>query len=335
MELTSAQLYVKDMYKILKDQKDDSEKEFKRLFGFEKRFAENLRKLDRSKGVYKKFVKMIKQTGERGLLEARPYFREREDRALELNSSIARGDVHKLAKFKINFLFCKFAMDNLEVKPDDLCKIYSDLKSQRDVIITKYLTVALNNAKKFNGKSNKTMDFSDHIQLANEGIITAVDKFYPDPVKKTPFRYVATGWMISKFISEGSYNSPASMGANAIKKLYQVRKAYEKNENLTTEEVSAMLNIAEKEVAGLINGCRYFSLDEETGSVNSSNGSGSEARMIDFFVDPHSQSTQDNLEQHNLQIKTFEFYDSLDILEKKILLLKGFDYEGYTRYVRC
>lgn len=291
---------------------------FKKLYGLENQFSRKLKSVGGGKQVYHEFIKFIRYQ-EGNILTARPYFREKEGAYKEtVNYAIDHSKPKMLHDVKVNFQFCKFAMDTLKALGKEspaLKETFEDIKMVRESIVNMYLRLGMNRAKG-HVRTSATMDFSDLIQNSNEGLIAAVDKFILED--GTPFHQFAIGWMVAYLINGNLLNLSVSIGPHAGKKLYKIRRILEKLPNAKAEEIAKLVpDSSESEINDLIAASSYMSLDKEF--------EGTDLRMVDTLAHPSDSNNDPYLmvEHNNLMSHLQDFMMTLTLLEKKILTLKG------------
>lgn len=320
MSLTLIQKYVQDMNEAIEELElaDPVEKQFAELYKLEKQFSKALRGVNGGKQVYHEFITFIRRHNH-GLLAARPYFRLREDLYKDsVNYAIDHSQPKMLHDININFKFCKFAIETLDradKKNANLSGLFERIKAAREKIITRYLLVAMTNAKRHK-RASSTMDFSDLVQNANEGLISAVDKYVMEE-GGTAFHKVAIGLMVAYLINGNNLNLSVSIGPHAGKKLYRIKRILEKLPNATALEIAKIVESTEFEVAELMAASSYMSLDKEF--------DGTDMRMVDTLARP-ADSTNDPylmVEHSDLMESLKDFMSTLTLIERKVLTLKG------------
>jgi DNA-directed RNA polymerase specialized sigma subunit len=266
---------------------------------------------------------MIK--GSRGLIMARPYFRMREGSYLELNASIRSRDrdlkYRDLYKYPINFRFCSFAVENLKKVDLELMGLFTQVKDLRNSIAVDYLPVGLTRAKAFNRGISASYDFSDLVQIANEGILSAIDKYVMEP-DGVDFNTMVFGRITGHLINNASNYGSVYIGPSGLKKLYSIKKALLNNPELNSKQVSDIMNIAEQEVVSLLNATSNLSLDQTIEDTKSR------------FVDQMASDTdvEEELGQFEIKRQIKFCLGDLDMIERKVLVLKGqITYDDYIR----
>jgi DNA-directed RNA polymerase specialized sigma subunit len=331
-DINILQIYLKELAQEAHYSLDfNTNEKFKVLIKLEKQFAKCLRSFKEGREVYRQFVHYINVESS-DLREARGYFRERLSNFVPVvNKAISKANMKDMYRLPINFRFCAFAMKKLKdssgPKKELLQSIMSDMITSRNEIINQFLYMALNKAKVFNSKNRSgSVEFSDFISAANEGLLNAVDKYVLSDNSK--FHQMAVGFILSHLLTvQSSHSSAATLGTHGQKKLYSLKKALQKQTgNLNIPELSEILKIAEEDIADLINSTKYFSLDAP---VNNH-----ESHFISDFIDlsdDNTSSALDMAEAKELLLQLSENIDKMSIIQKKILLLKGIiRYEDIT-----
>lgn len=318
------QKYIEELNIEIKDFDSSTiDKKFKELINLEKMFGKKLRKIQEGQKVYADFVREMRS--ENRVDDARSYFRQRESDFISstISESIQKGIHSRLYTAPINFKFIAFAMVKMSTVENKLVKkeltpLFEKIKLVRGEIINNNLFLALGKAK-IQGKSGgNSVELSDLIQLANEGLIIAVDKYTPN--EKSVFAHMAVGRMIANFIDSNFSSSPVTINKSAKRKLYRIRKILERNPNMNRTQIADILKVAEKEIDELIEISRYKSLDQPVGIDD-------DRTVGDTVPDNANKPTAyESTENKNLVLKLLDAYKHLDIIEKKILRLKGVNF---------
>lgn len=322
-------VYIADINKALKDVSDEDILEvFKRLNEREQLFSKKLQSTAPGRKVYMAFIQKISKS-QGGIKVAKSYFRARQDSYLDtVNRAIREVQPKLMYAVPINYRFCLFAIQTLESVKDEqdekrlqfvasLEKLFLEIKVLREEIINKHLYLSLHKAKVHKKSwAGGASEFEDLIQLANEALVVAVDKFVMDE-DSSSFHGMAIGRIVSNLITNGSQTSSATVGEHAKKKLYQIRKMIQKHPNLQNREVAEALNIAEEEVNDLLASTSYKSLDDKLSDD-------SETRYIDTFVAPTTNTDGfEAVEDQEVKDVLHESFSVLSLIEKKVLRLKG------------
>jgi len=200
--------YTKTLELALKQVKTaDSQKlQVEGLVKLEKQFRKAL--CDHREGlkVYEAFVHFILEV-KKNILSARPYFRERQKTfSSRVSPALKKRNALALHRFGFNYLFVKFAMKVYRGKGKrrrDLLALANQIRDERDALIQRNLPLAINRAKMFYNKIPKSdREYMDYIQMANEGLISAVDKFVLP--YRTVFRSVIIGRAVGNMTEASS-----------------------------------------------------------------------------------------------------------------------------------
>jgi DNA-directed RNA polymerase specialized sigma subunit len=329
MEYNLIQTYIKDMNEALGSCSEESTiRDFYLLMQLESRFAKRLRSVAGGKQVYKDFIQMIIREKE-NIMTSRRFFREREESYKEhIFVAIRKREAKDLHSFRINFMFCAFAIKNLKKQDSKLTELFNDIKQIRESLISRYLHYALVKAKSFNNGVNYNNDFGDLIQIANEALVDSVDKFVLDE-NGYSFRHMAIGRMIASLIASGDLSLAVTFGPQASRRLHKIKKVLEKTPGLSTRQLSEVMGIAEEEVSAIINASQATSLDADLGEDNS--GDSPTVTLQEFLPAPTGDYTDPYVlsETSDLIKKATIVFNDLTILEQKILRLKGINFDKY------
>ncbi|HUM42293.1 MAG TPA: hypothetical protein PKI14_05025 [Fervidobacterium sp.] len=329
--------YLKDLNTSLNEKEDvEVSTLFKLLFQKERIFASHLQSTGNGKKVYMKFIQRTADS-DGGIKTARSYFRARQDSFLNtVNKAIRDVEPKGMYDVPINFKFCKFAVDNLPKPDQKIFNLYNDIKTIREDIITRYMHLSLHRAKLFTTNTTNKMGnltFEDFIQAANIGLVDAVDKYVMENENEDikQFHFMLIGRISSSLINEfNDASTDVSVGEQAQKRLYQIRRWLEKNATSASKaDISKMskdLEIQKEEIVDLLNATvsSNISLDSATGN----NTDGQTTLHVDYFnPEDHDYTRKNNQEdvaiQNNMDRALRKVLNELSTLEKKILILKG------------
>jgi DNA-directed RNA polymerase specialized sigma subunit len=294
---------------------------FEDLLVLEKTFAKMLRSFPEGRIVYEQFTRMI-NVEKAHAAKSRLYFRMRESEGKRVNKLIGKPQLRQLHKLPINQRFASFAITSIkDCKSDKATKlrnIYADILTLRTSIINQYLPLAFNRAKVFSMKNKTTaMQFEDMVQVANEALLLAVDKYVPEG-KIYKFHHVVKITVLGHLlIHQGAHDSSATLGNQGQKKLYRIRRALELNPDANTKELAVILKMKENEIIDVVSAVKYLSLDQTVFEEE-------DERLGDrenFIQNEHNQ--EDFIEDYELKVKVREAAGLLSVLEKKVLALKG------------
>lgn len=210
--------FVNEMNCVLQLNDEDSGKGqsalFSELFSYERKFREVLLSTSYGKDIYKRFMFYISRDKD-SILQVMPYFRERQETfSKKISKSFENGNHQALHKFRINFLFASWVLENWEPSANDrvtyrkqhekLLKIFDEMKRIRRLLCENSLPLAINRSKIFWSKVPEShLEYMDLIQNSAEGLMVAIDKFTPP--YKTVFRSTAIGRMTLNMMTD--YNA--------------------------------------------------------------------------------------------------------------------------------
>lgn len=207
----------RDPAEVLAEQR----RQFEALTGLEVRFRERLRSDARGASVFEAFVSKIRDEN-RDILSCRPFFRERQDVCSgPITEALKARDADALTYFHFNSNFVRFAMTRVEwPRRHPLRVIAKRIELLRDELVVANAPLAIGQAMAFWRKAPvRTGDWRsvpmDYVQIAVEGLATAIDKFVmppsavidADPKRFRVWRAVAIGRMRGNFIKHFSATS--------------------------------------------------------------------------------------------------------------------------------
>ena len=154
--------------------------------------------------AYKAFVHYICDV-RRNILAARPFFRERQPTfTAQISTALKDRASERLYPYHFNFQFVQFVIHSLDwPKGSELVVIAKEIARARTELVEMNMPLAISRARIFWSRTPKSqLSYMDLVQIASEGLISAVDKFcLPySPV----FRSVAIGRMLGNFIEQYS-----------------------------------------------------------------------------------------------------------------------------------
>ncbi len=211
------------------------------LVALEREFRQALIRDWRGPATYKAFVKFIVET-KRNILAARPYFRERQDVFKSKISPILRSKQDKaLYRFDINYPFISFVMKAKKFgERSRVMKLAKKVEAARRELIEMNLPLAISRARIFKQRVPQSyLDYMDLVQISNEGLIAAVDKFV---LPYTPvFRSVIIGRITGNLIEDYS-DTMLHFYPSDKRKIYRANKAQKDSLNTTWDEVAVVVN---------------------------------------------------------------------------------------------
>jgi RNA polymerase sigma factor (sigma-70 family) len=206
------------------------------LIKLEKQFRLELVKHPWGYSVYEAFRARIKDHKDKGgagnVLASRPYFRERQEVCIgPICQAIQKSDIKKLQKYHVNSLFVQFAMKQKKwPRGSKVAKLAREIQKQRDELVVSNMPLAISQARLFWGKAaskdpNQALSYMDLVQLASEGLMSAIDK-YTLPFSAT-FRATIVQWCVGNFI-EAFSSTLVHFYPKDKKKIYHANKHIKK-----------------------------------------------------------------------------------------------------------
>lgn len=312
----------------------DQQAQVERLLSLERKFRNDIRKYSKSNDVYAAFITFI--TEDLGnILSAQSYFREMSKVFNKhISTAIKTRDTQELMKYDINYQLIKFIKDNWgEDLPERAQKYYDDIVESRRILIENNLPLAINRAKIFYKKTPRShLALLDLIDICVYGLIVGVDKYADD--YSTVWRSVSIGRMVGFMIEEYSksfirlYPSDKKIlyRANALKHRMKIEKmsdlvdavneSFEKDRD---EGRSApKLPITDVQIRTLMNSSGYISAEVK---VNDGEEDNDGASIYDYTA--HPDSVEDMVEKKDMMQQVMSASESLEVIERKIIKLKG------------
>lgn len=299
------------------------------LVALEREFRKTLIAHSQGQKVYRAFIRYICDE-RRNILDARPYFRERQGTfTRHISSALRRRDERRLYRFNFNWRFVDFVLRARKWKPGSmLVKLAKQIEAVRDELITMNMPLAISRARIFYSRTPKAhLTYMDFIQIACEGLMSGIDKFVP-PFSKA-FRSVAIGRMTGNFIENYSETAIHFFPVDK-RKIYRANKLmgrqagtvnFEKLAEQVNRGVEPAHRTTASEIANLVAASSVVSSD----AVTSENDE-EPVRVADRFAAP--EGTQPDViceKQDTTQSMMQGIASQLTPFEKKLLVLKGFD----------
>lgn len=218
--------------------------------------------------------------------------------------------------------------------PERSKKYYKDLVETRNILIENNLPLAINRAKIFYKKTPKShLGLLDLIDICVYGLIVGVDKYADD--YSTVWRSVSIGRMVGFMIEEYSksfirlYPSDKKIlyRANSLKHRLSIDNIAELteavNESFERDRENGKsipkLPITEVQIRTLMNSSTYVSADSK---INDE-GDDDEGGVCIYDYTPHPESVEDTVEKQDTMNKVLEATSDLEVLERKVIRLKG------------
>lgn len=300
-----------------------------RMLELEESFRKVICQYKQSDKIYQKFMMYIKI--EKGnILSARPFFRERSTVfGAKVSPAFKEDDYQRLKDFTINIKLMEFIIKNWRGKiPAKAQKIVKEHTEVRQKIIENSLPLAINEAMKFYKKTPKGhLNLMDMINICVAGLCIGVDK-WEGPFTPT-FRTVCLSRMKSNlmelynqtFIHYYPNDKKIIYKANILKSRNGI-----KDEDVLLEAINQYLEDDKKDkrqldmyqLQNLLNGASVVSADQGSDSDDES-----EVGVYDIYTS--DENIEEKVEETDGLIKTLIACKELDIIEIKILRLKGVD----------
>jgi RNA polymerase sigma factor (sigma-70 family) len=296
------------------------------LVALEREFKETLIASANGEKIYAAFVKFICDD-RRNILDARPYFRERQGTfTQQISKALRRRSAKALYRFRFNFRFVQFVMNARAWKPRSMMtKLAHQIDAVRNELITMNMPLAISRARIFYSRTPKAhLSYMDFIQIACEGLMSGIDKFVP-PFSKA-FRAVAIGRMTGNFIEQYSETSIHFFPVDK-RKIYRANKLLGRSVDAGdyTDLATKVNNGVEpahrtnaSEIANLMAAASTVSTDTPISEDDEET-----VRVADRFAAP-VDCQPDAIYEHTSTMRSLaEAVKCLTPFEKKLLRLKG------------
>jgi hypothetical protein len=308
------------------------------LVALEGEFRRALCAHSRGTWVYQRFVKYICEE-RRNILDARPYFRHRQEFFTEeISRALKKRNDKALQRFHVNFQFIRFVMRLRAWKHGSpISRIYRKIDALRAELVETNMPLALNRARIF-GKSTPPSHLAhmDLVQIAAEGLTTAVDK-YCLPFSAS-FRDVIIGRIVGNLI-EAYSETLIHFYPTDKRKLYLALKFackhvggvdFERLAKQVNEWVRGAYSTTAPELADLMAAASCVSADTGTVMGNDGGGDGALAasvpKLIDRFAAPDDTRPDVRVEARQaLTVMQGVIHREgvLTLREQKLLRLRG------------
>lgn len=308
------------------DLTERQKRQVERLVSLENEFRRTLIRHTEGAAVYRDFITYISK--EKGnILAARPFFRERQDVFTSHISVALKNQNEKgLYPYHFNYQFVAFVKKVRRWKHDSrLMRLARMIEQSRMELVEMNMPLAISRARIFWSRTQKShLDYMDLIQIAAEGLMSAVDKFV---LPYTPvFRAVAIGRMLGNFIEQYS-ETMIHFFPTDKRKIYRANKVVGKFRDTVdyqriADEVNRGVDRAHMttadEIANLLSAASLVSADAQ---VSDQDGDGIDL-LERFSSAPEEQPDRlvEDSEAHGLMRDAF---GALSLLEKKLLRLRG------------
>lgn len=302
-----------------------------RLDKLEEDFRRALIKHPWGPNVFKEFVSFIRDQ-RRNILDARPYYRERQEKFTnEISVSLHKRHHIGLYKYHFNYGFVLFALEAKKwPRGSKVATLGREIERARTELIEMNAPLAIAQATKFFKKTPRShMTRMDLIQVAMEGLSSGVDK-YVCPYNNNVYRHTLIGRIKGNLIEAYSetmihfYPSDKRKLYNANKAMRQFAvdqqvdyKALAKHINANAKQAQYRTN--PDEIAGLVAAASTVSADSQTTNVDGEPG----LETIERYSDDPEQQPDRQFERAEMHAVLRQGISRLTVLEQKVLRLKG------------
>mgnify|MGYP000856001235 CR=1 FL=1 len=217
-----------------------------------------------------------------------------------------------------------------------MVKISEKIKKVREELVQTNLPLACSRARDFFSRTPRShLEHMDLVQIACEGLISAVDKFVP-PFSKA-FRDVAIGRMTGNFIEQYS-ETLLHFFPKDKRKLYRLHKLMAKNPENTSflfaaerinagdgkklKKLEGAQRTNESEISHLSAASSVISA-EAVGTEDNATGSGIATRTIEKYAAPPEVQPDVIVEREDGYAKLKQASKLLTLRQRKILILRG------------
>lgn len=320
----------------------DQKTQVELVMKLERNFIESLKRHSRSSEVYCLFIDFItKELG--NILSARPYFRENTaDFTKFITPAIKTRNGKRLMEFHGNFMLIKFIADNWGTElPKQSDNIYKKLLKSRNILIENNLPLAINRAKLFYRKVPPShLTLLDFINICTHGLITGIDKY--NGAYTPVWRSVCIGRMVGFLIYEYSQSlirmfpsdKKILYRANSLKyklKIDDISKLTEAvNDSFAQDKLEnkqvPKLPITKDYLLTLMNSASPVSADSALDDDSDSDFEGGNNRntgSIYTYASESQDEVSDEVEKIDLMRKVTKASIGLQLIEKKVIRLKG------------
>jgi hypothetical protein len=290
--------------------------------------------------VYRRFVTYICDE-QKNILDARPYFRERQEVfAAEISRALKVRNAKELYRFAVNYRFIVFAMKARKWGArSPLTYLAEEITKLRQEIVVMNMPLGINRARLFFSRTPKShLSQMDFIQIASEGLMSGIDKYGPgdEGVITKKFRATAIGRMGGDFIEEYSQTLLHFFPVDK-RKLYRAHKAVGRSPGVVdcdklAADVNAGSTKSDGEETGALDEAHRTTPDEiadlmaaaSTVSSDSSLSTDPDApEPIERFAAPDSTRPDRRVEDKDAIEKMVEASNGLTVFERKVLRLYG------------
>lgn len=312
--------------KFLEYQKSQVE----RLVALEEQFRLTLISHWQGSAIYKAFIRYIRD--ERGnILDARPYFRERQPVFTKKISKALEDRADKsLYKFHVNYRFVQFALSVRTFgKKSKLNKLAREIEKVRTELIEMNMPLAISRVRIFWSRTPQShLSYMDLVQIACEGLMSAIDKFCL-PFSKV-FRSVAIGRIVGNFIEEYS-ETLVHFFPRDKRNIYRANKLIHKFAgNVDYEALAAEVNVGVEpthrttasEIADLMAAASCVSADDKGPPEHVSAGGAPDSPITNYAA-PEMDQPDVAFEHREAMAALQRAILQLPLWDQKLLALKG------------
>lgn len=331
-------VFVGDLERIIARHGDDNSTErqrgqVERLVRLELQFRKELIRHRWGRYVYQDFIEWI--TEERNILEARPFFRERNPVFNGYISDILRKKNYRaLYRYHINFRFISYVMRSRKWHSGSkISKLHKDIVLARKELVELNMPLAISQARIFWSKMQKgPLEYMDFVQIATEGLVAAIDKFVPPYT--TVFRTVAAHRMRGNFIE--SFSDPyLHFYPKDRRRLYQafkfIRSKSRSGTSYTMEELVEHVNKNLKpnehtnvsEITNLLQASSVVSGHSTPSDRRADEDDEASLPILNRYSDPDGVRPDIQTEERQLKEVFGRAVEKLNLFERKLLRMKG------------
>lgn len=280
--------------------------------------------------TYKAFIRFICEQ-RRNILDARPYFRERQHVFTQRISKALRNRSEKqLYRFSFNYRFVQFVLNSRKWRKGcSILRLATKIHEVRDELITMNMPLAISRANIFYRRTPKAhLTKMDFIQIACEGLMSGIDKFVP-PFSKA-FRSVAIGRMTGNFIEHYSETTLHFFPTDK-RRIYRANKIVGRQpalmdhgiiaDHVNKDVVDPAHHTTPSEIASLLAAASIVSADTP---IAHDGEPGETVCLVDRFVAPDDNQPDVAYEKKDTMRSLNNAMESeLNTIEQKVLRAKG------------
>jgi len=315
--------FIKSMNTVLIDNMDNDSRDQKKLledlFDLENGFRDLLISIPEGKQMYYKFADFIKHE-KRNILSARVYFRERQAVfSSKISPCFKENRPWNLYNFHINYHFVKWVCARYTgPKKKKLSNMFDKIIEVRKILCENNIPLAINRAKIFWSKVPAShLEYMDLIQDANEGLLTAIDKFVPP--YKAVFRSVAVGRMTLNMHTDHN-DTVLKLSPTEKRILYRANNARVKEKLKNEEEILEYV----KESFGKVTIDKLRAINKAATGVISINAgeSDEDGEVANITIPSLNPNPEDVFLSKELRCKINNALSNIPIIEMKLIKMK-------------